>query len=78
MKVLEQIQNVTARDIPRFVDWLKTVRVEYHGDRNNREFTDLKSLDLLMLVSSFCWVIERQIKFVCFFKCGNKVTCVQG
>ncbi|XP_076444471.1 uncharacterized protein LOC143282682 isoform X2 [Babylonia areolata] len=36
MKVLEQIQNVTVRDIPKFVDWLKTVRVEYHGDREMR------------------------------------------
>ena len=38
MKVLEQIQNVMVRDIPKFVDWLKTVRVEYHGDRGNRKY----------------------------------------
>lgn len=41
MKVLEQIQNVMVRDIPKFVDWLKTVRVEYHGDRGNRKYHPL-------------------------------------
>lgn len=31
MRVLEQIQKVMVRDIQKFVDWLKTVRVEYSG-----------------------------------------------
>lgn len=31
MKVLEQIQKVMVRDIQKFVDWLKTVRVEYNA-----------------------------------------------
>lgn len=38
MKVLEQLQKVMVRDIQKFVDWLKTVRVEYNAGGKHKAF----------------------------------------
>ena len=71
MKVLEQIQNVMVRDIPKFVDWLKTVRVEYHGDRGNRKYLSVWNPSYLYFYSLIS-CSERDFGVMGIQKCGMR------